>query len=392
MKKENLNGKQIAVMRKNEDFNSLNKEKNLQKLIKGNQVPYDMVVFSHLRWDFVYQRPQHLISRFSKQYSILFIEEPIPFHENQGKGYELEEISPTLHVLKPRVNSIEEISHILQSLLRGKSVDTAWFYSAAFSVLIPDFDFDTIIYDCMDELSLFKGAPKELIHQEKFLLSKADIVFTGGSALYDNKCNAHSNVYCFPSSVDRTHFESAQTDLSIPEDVADINRPIVGYFGVIDERIDLDLLWKTALLLPKVTFLMIGPLAKIGEEDLPRAPNIHYLGMKRYEFLPNYLKVFDIAMMPFALNDATKYISPTKTLEYMAAGVPIISTAVKDVVRHYKDCTYIIKDEADFVQSIAEILYNKKDNRETKFDQILSNTSWDMTVSKMYELIKVLER
>jgi len=353
---------------------------------------YDLIVFSHLRWAFVYQRPQHIISRLSKEYSVLFVEEPISHSEPEKMGFELEEISAQLHVLRPKVEFIHEISEVLRNLLSNKSIPIGWFYSAAFSVLIPEFQFQTIVYDCMDELSLFKGAPKELITQEKYLMSQADVVFTGGRALYESKCDYHPNVHCFPSSVDREHFERANTEIFIPDDIKAIAKPIVGYFGVIDERIDLALLQKTAQAKSNVSFVMIGPLAKIGEEDLPRETNIHYLGMKGYDELPNYLKTFDIAMMPFALNDATKYISPTKTLEYMVAGVPIISTAIKDVVRHYEDCVYIIKTAEDFSEAIEQILYNKTDEREKKFEEILDKTSWDLTVEKMKKLIKVMAK
>lgn len=353
---------------------------------------YDLIVFCHLRWDFVYQRPQHIISRLSKKYAVLLIEEPIPFKADEQFGYNLKEVSSTLHVLQPKVHSIAEIAGVLKKLPIDRSASIGWFYSAAFSALITEFDFETIVYDCMDELSLFKGAPKELINQEKYLMSKANIVFTGGRALYESKNQGHYNVHCFPSSVDRAHFEKARTDIPLPEDIKNISRPIVGYFGVIDERIDYELLQKTAIALPEVSFVMVGPLAKVEEEDLPKEENIHYLGMKSYDELPNYLKAFSIAMMPFALNDATKYISPTKTLEYMAAGIPIVSTAVKDVVRHYDDCVYIIENAQDFSNAINEILHNKTDAREEVFQNILSETSWNKTVDKMDELLKGLKK
>lgn len=358
------------------------------QITKGKKRNYDMLVFCHLRWGFVYQRPQHIISRLSEKYSILFIEEPIPFAEGEEYQYDIEEISSTLDVLKPKVHHIQDISKVLKTVLGSKSIDIGWFYSSSFSVLIPDFAFGTVIYDCMDELSLFKGAAKELIDQEKFLLAEAEIVFTGGRALYESKVETNPNVHCFPSSVDQKHFEKALTNIPVPEDIKNIPNPIVGYFGVIDERIDLDLLYKTALLLPDISFVMIGPLAKIGEEDLPRASNIHYLGMKSYNELPNYLKVFDIAMMPFALNDATKFISPTKTLEYMAAKVPIISTAIKDVVRYYEHCIPIIDNPEGFKAAILDILNHHPENLTKHYASILANTSWDATVDKMGDLIK----
>lgn len=350
---------------------------------------YSMVVFCHLRWEFVYQRPQHLISRMAKNYKILFVEEPIAFNENDEGEHHLEIINENLHILKPKVKDIPSIKPILEKLLENSGPEVAWFYSAAFSPLLADFKFDKVVYDCMDELSLFKGAAPELMHQEKFLISEADVIFTGGKSLYESKNKHHNNVYCFPSSVERKHFEKALTNIPVPDDIRNIKKPIVGYFGVIDERINLELLQQTALLQPEVSFVMIGPLAKISEQDLPREQNIHYLGMKSYSQLPNYLKAFDIAMMPFALNDATKFISPTKTLEYMAAGKPIISTAIKDVQRDYSHCIPIVASAEDFAKQVKEILKNPGgSNTQVEYKTILDNTSWDSTAAQMKQLLK----
>lgn len=347
---------------------------------------YDMVVFSHLRWDFVYQRPQHIISRLAKTQKILFIEEPLCLPTAEGGA--LTVITPNLHVLQPNVQCIEEIAGILLQYT-AKSVSTGWFYSASFLPLLSYFNFDTIVYDCMDELSLFKGAPEKLVQLERTLMEKATVVFTGGKSLYESKAQHHNNVHCFPSSVDRNHFAKALNGLALPEDIAAIKGPIVGYFGVIDERINLALLHETALLLPQVSFVMIGPLAKISDQDLPRENNIHYLGMKSYSELPGYLKAFSIAMMPFALNDATKYISPTKTLEYMAAGKPIISTAIYDVVRDYSDSVAIISIQQEFATAIENALFKGINVfTPTDYSNILEKTSWDTTVNKMKDVLK----
>lgn len=355
---------------------------------KASGKNYDMLVFCHLRWGFVYQRPQHLISRMAKQYKILLVEEPIGFSKEEENSWELETVQQNLDVLKPKAAGIEGIAKVLHSFLSENTFEVGWFYSAWFSPLLSEFKFDKVVYDCMDELSLFKGAPSELIQQEKFLLSEADIVFTGGKSLYESKSKAHSNVHCFQSSVEREHFEKALMDIPVPDDIQKINMPIVGYFGVIDERIDLGLLHSTALARPNINFVMIGPLAKIGEEDLPREKNIHYLGMKSYKILPNYLKAFDVAMMPFALNDATKYISPTKTLEYMAAGIPIISTAIKDVVRDYSHCIPIVKDAGEFSEELDKILIGSNDGLQKEYEEILKKTSWDNTAASMDKLLK----
>ncbi|MBF0694224.1 MAG: glycosyltransferase [Flavobacterium sp.] len=356
--------------------------------VSDNSETYDMVVFCHLRWEFVYQRPQHIISRMAKSQKILFIEEPIPHSESEKNTANFIEVSENIHVLQPKVDSLEDIKNVIPKYVNNTAIEIGWFYSPSFVVLLDHFSFSKIVYDCMDELSLFKGAPVQLLDQEKFLMSNANIVFTGGKSLYDSKKRLHKNVYCFPSSVDQLHFAKALNGVEIPADIANLPHPIVGYFGVIDERLDLELLNQTAINNPDVSFAMIGPLAKIHESDLPRPGNIHYLGMKSYEELPGYLKTFSVAMMPFALNDATKYISPTKTLEYMAAGKPIISTPIKDVVRDYQHCVTIVESADEFGKAIQYHLENMNDlSLEIAYSEILERTSWDNTADKMNLLI-----
>lgn len=355
----------------------------MNNLSKTSPVKYDMIVFCHLRWDFVYQRPQHLISRLAHQYKILVIEEPVGQSENHVTE-PITEVNPSLHILRPQIDNIREMGTYLKKILKDTRFMVGWFYSAAFVSVLEDFDFETVVYDCMDELTLFKGASPELLAQENTLLSAADIVYTGGKSLYESKKQKHHNVYCFPSSVDVPHFSSSHQEVILkPGDLSTIKSPIVGYYGVIDERIDLDLIADTAAKCPDVSFVMIGPICKIEENELPRAENIHYLGMKSYEELPQYLHYFDIAMMPFALNDATKFISPTKTLEYMAAMKPIISTKIKDVVRDYSNCVNLINDADDFVKAIKSPLQNF----ESEYEEILENTSWNRTAERMKSII-----
>lgn len=349
---------------------------------------YDMVVFCHLRWEFVYQRPQHIISRMAKHQRILFIEEPLPVEEGGKPSANLRVISPNLHLLQPRTGSIADIKNILSDYVDTRSIKVGWFYSPAFVPLLQYFNFDTIVYDCMDELTLFKGAANELQLQERSLINKADVIFTGGKSLYESKKKLHKNVHCFPSSVDQPHFAQALNGVTIPDDIRNIRVPIAGYFGVIDERIDLHLLDETALLNPDLSFVMIGPLAKISEADLPRRANIHYLGMKSYAELPGYLKAFTVAIMPFALNDATRYISPTKTLEYMAAGKPVISTPIKDVQRDYSHCVHIVESPVEFSRALRLVVGKEPvESMTNAYSEILANTSWDSTVNRMDSLI-----
>jgi len=359
---------------------------------RGSRNPnYDLLVFCHLRWDFVYQRPQHIISRLAQEYRILFVEEPIA---QTDQSHSLEVLGPNLHIFRPNISSLEELPAAIATLGVGSQFPLAWFYSASFSGVLKEIHFDHVIYDCMDELSLFRGAPAALLDQERFLLQHSDIVFTGGRSLFESKRPLHPNVHCFPSSVDFDHFAKAKNGIPLPLDIMDIPKPIVGYFGVIDERLDLGLVEKTALRLPQFSFVFIGPLAKIHDSELPRLPNIHYLGMKPYQTLPNYLKAFTIAMMPFALNDATKFISPTKTLEYMAAGKPIVSTRIKDVERDYSRCVHLVADDEDFADLLIKLLLQTGVSAESaRYEEILKNTSWNATVNKMRQVIaEVRER
>jgi glycosyltransferase involved in cell wall biosynthesis len=357
---------------------------------------FDIVVFSHLRWEFVFQRPQHLITRISKNHKILFVEEPIGPNDSSAIA-KLIKISENVTILQPQIhieNMINELPAIvlkyIDELGLNKNNLVLWFYSAAFVDMSTQIPHKAIVYDCMDELSLFRGAPQNLINQEKILLSVANIVFTGGKSLYEAKAPQNPNVHCFPSSVDIDHFEKALTDTNgTPEDIA-LPHPIVGFYGVIDERIDLELLDKLAEKMPDISFVMIGPVVKIPYNDLPKHGNIYYLGAKKYDELPTYLKKFDIAFMPFAMNESTKFISPTKTLEFMAAYKPIVSAPITDVVRDFSETVFIAKDAEEFEAGINQYLNEteeEKNKRIEKFKNILNNTSWDKTAEEMQKII-----
>ena len=351
---------------------------------------YDIIVFSHLRWNFVYQRPQHILSRLAKSYNILFVEESFqPNAENQNTS-SIQQVLPNLSVFNTYAENIDATLKLLKEELGNQTINTAWFYSPSFVDALNIFSFDKVVFDCMDELTLFKNAPQSLIEQEKRLMSKSDIVFTGGKSLYSAKQKHHHHVHCFPSSVDRKHFEKAQNGIKVPEEMDAFSGIVVGYYGVVDERIDYELLEKTAQLCPTVDFVLIGPFAKVNPENLPSLSNIHFLGMRTYEQLPNYLKRFDIAMMPFAMNDATKFISPTKTLEYMAGGKCIISTPVYDVVRDYDKHIEIVENAEQFTAAINKLICQHKASHYLKYQEILDLTSWDNTVSKMQNLMEEL--
>ncbi|MFL5813713.1 MAG: glycosyltransferase, partial [Bdellovibrionia bacterium] len=251
------------------------------------------------------------------------------------------------------------------------------------------------IYDCMDELSLFRNAPTRLVDYEAELLKLADVVFTGGHHLYEFKRDRHSNIHPMPSSIDKKHFMQARelSDSADPSDQVSIPHPRIGFYGVIDDRLDLELLRGMAEAKPDWQLILIGPVVnKISQESLPKAPNIHYLGQKHYQELPRYLSGWDVAMLPFAKVEATRFISPTKTPEYLAAGKPVVSTSIRDVVRPYgEEQLVLIGDTVDeFIHAIETALRIDHHNSSWKnrVDEFLSDKSWDQTWSKMAELIQ----
>lgn len=357
----------------------------------------DLVCFSHLRWRFVYQRPQHLISRFSKYCRVFFVEEPV-FGDNPH--LEITEAEENIWVVVPHLRhglSEYEISlekkQIFNELFSAKEITKffSWYYTPMFLPSTRHLNPEFVVYDCMDELSAFKNAPQALKLLEQELLDKADIVFTGGYSIYEAKKNLHRNIHPFPSSIDKAHFEKARTIKNDPEDQKHIPHPRFGFYGVLDERFDIDLIAEVAQQKPDWHFVMIGPVVKIDPESLPKLSNIHYLGGKDYKELPDYLSGWDVALIPFALNESTKFISPTKTPEYLAGGKPVISTPITDVVNPYQkyNLVHIASDARQFINA-AEKEFQTTDRTEwlKRVDAFLAHQSWDKTWLQMAELIE----
>lgn len=370
---------------------------NQSHILRGDHETPDLVCFSHLRWDFVFQRPQHLMSRFAGGRRVFFIEEPViddgTANGNDGIDVDISEPVPNLIRCVPRSKHVSSdgLREMITSLSDRFEIHDPilWFYTPMMldwaEPLLPA---SAVVYDCMDELSKFRFAPAELLAREEQLLEEADIVFTGGRSLYEAKRDRHANVHAFPSSIDVGHFRKARDGAPDPPDQAVYARPRIGYAGVIDERLDLELLEEVAALKPDVTFVMLGPVVKIDEVSLPQRENILYLGQKAYGDLPAYFANWDIGMMPFALNESTEFISPTKTPEYLAAGLPVISTAIRDVVDPYgsNDLVDIVGSASEMAAAIDRSLASKRDLG--KVDEFLANTSWDRTYEEMLDLIK----
>jgi glycosyltransferase involved in cell wall biosynthesis len=329
-----------------------------------------LIVHCHLRWDFVWQRPQQLFSRLAARHPVLFVEDPL--HEGSA--------APSLRVTEPHAGVVRVVPVLPEAhardtdaqcttvapllraalathpLVAGRFDDAIqWFYSPMNAPsFLGDFGAVGAVYDCMDELANFRFAPPDIAERERFLLRHAKVVFTGGPQIHDAKSRLHVNVHCFGCGVDVDHYARARdASTEVPAEVASLPGPVFGYFGVIDERIDYALLERLALAFPEGSVAMIGPFAKIDPQTLPKLPNLHWLGQRQYAALPALVKGFDVCLMPFELNEATRFINPTKTLEYMAAGKPIVSTAVPDVLRQFVPIVEVAHDPDGFVDAVA---------------------------------------
>ena len=356
-----------------------------------------VIALSHLRWDFVYQRPQHLLSRFAKRGRVFFWEEPI--FDSDEPRLDLSRREDGLTVCVPHLpagtsedDSFRMQRELLDGLLASEDFReyAAWYYTPMAMNFSRHLDPAVTVYDCMDELSGFRGAPPGLRHAEAELFQRADLVFTGGQSLYEAKRHQHPNAHPFPSSIDTEHFKQARVQQAEPADQQAIPHPRIGFAGVIDERLDIQLLGEAAKLRPEWHFVMLGPVVKISDNDLPKAPNIHYLGSKNYKDLPAYMSGWDIGMLPFARNESTRYISPTKTPEYLAAGLPVVSTSITDVVRPYGKLGLVsIADNPEaFVKACDTLLPLKHDTeRIAQADKFLATNSWDITWGKMNDLL-----
>ena len=285
---------------------------------------------------------------------------------------------------------------LLGKFLAERRIDNflAWYYTPMALEFTADLEPELIIYDCMDELSAFQGAPPQLVQRERELLQRADVVFVGGHSLYDSKKQQNANAHCFPSSIDRAHFVVARQPIADPPDQQSIPHPRIGFFGVLDERLDLKLVAGIASRHPEWSLVLLGPLAKISHEQLPQAANIFYLGQKPYSALPSYLGGWDVAMLPFAMNASTRFISPTKTPEYLAAGKPVVSAPIRDVVEPYGrlGLVSIAAGPEAFSAAIQAALQPAQNGWLEKVDRLLSHTSWDKTFAAMWSEITRLQQ
>ncbi len=356
----------------------------------------DLLCLSHLRWNFVFQRPQHLMTRCARERRVFFIEEPL-YEPDASPHMQIEHCGAVTVAVPHLPSHLDEpgVTAALRTLLdafmheRNVRECVLWYYTPMALGFTEHITPLAIVYDCMDELSAFKGASPVLKDREAALMRRASLVLTGGQSLFEAKRHQHPNIHPFPSSVDVEHFARARRIDADPPDQAEIPHPRLGFFGVIDERMDIELLSGLAAARPDWHFVMLGPVVKIDPATLPRRRNLHYLGPKTYDELPQYVAGWDVALLPFARNEATRFISPTKTPEYMAAGKPVVSTSIRDVVRPYgqQGLARIADDVPTFVRACAAAMAEDPAARNRRADAFLRQTSWEGTWSRIRTLV-----
>ena len=353
-----------------------------------------LLCLSHLRWNFVFQRPQHLMTRAARSHDVVFMEEPVFQSGVAEPRLDLQPISDGVTVVVPvlpegmAAESTAGTQRVLLNALLAREAGRrliAWFYTPMALDFAGHLAPDVTVYDCMDELSAFRSAPPGMLRLEQSLLDRADLVFCGGRSLYEAKRERHPRVFCFPSSIDAAHFGKARAPQPDPADQGGIPRPRVGFFGVVDERMDLGLVRALAGRRPDWRFVMIGPVVKIAPESLPRLPNLHWLGGKPYAELPAYLSGWDAGFMPFAQNESTRFISPTKTPEFLAAGLPVVSTPIADVVSDWGGggLVDIAGDAPAFADALGRALDRPRAEWLRDVDRRLAEISWDRTWGEM---------
>lgn len=358
----------------------------------------DVICLSHLRWNFVFQRPQHLMTRCARDRRVFYVEEPLfdaaagsEWTEVRRESARLRVVVPHLAASCPQGDVASRLRRLLDALIAASETRrfVLWYWTPMALPFTRHLRPAAVVFDCMDDLSGFAGAPADLRILERELIGRADVVFTGGYSLFEVKSPHHHNVHAMPSSVDVAHFASARAPAHDPADQAGIPRPRLGFFGVIDERMDLALVDGIAAARPAWHVVLVGPTAKIDPATLPRRSNVHYLGMKTYAELPAYLAGWDVALLPFARNEATRFISPTKTPEYLAAGRPVVSTPIPDVVRPYgeRGLVRVADGVASFVAAIEAAMREDAGVRVQAVDRFLAGMSWDATWVRMDSLL-----
>lgn len=364
----------------------------------------EFVVISQVPWDYLWQRNHHTMARISRRARVLYAT-PIPTitAAKEGKdaclleggmhGENLMHYRPVVLWGESKLDSVRKLNRLFlkNSLIwhagrngMGGCRRVLWFYFPTYESLVGRLEEDLVVYDIQDEYSAFSWYPRDTARRERDLLSKCDLVFTGTLQLRKRKEEYNRRIHFVQCGVESEHFSSArEVETALPQDVAALPRPVLGYFGLVDTRIDIAMLEEVASKRPGWTILLIGP-AHIETSK----PNIRMIGTRDYKELPRYLRGFDICLIPFVLNENTRNLNPTKLLEYFAAGKPVITAPIPDVVELYPDLVEFASTAEEFIGAAERLLSGEGEEKRNRRIKEATENSWDAMVERMLSHIE----
>lgn len=372
-----------------------------------------ILCLSHLRWDTkLFQRPQQLMLRLSRKFNVLYVQGPSFLQLardlfSRGKNCEIHSkgrlvvyspfaLPTCFRKFSPSVRMNERLLPIfLKRKMKSLHFEhpILWIYHPWYAHLLGRLSAELTVYDCMDDFVAL-SAPWErerIVKGEEALLRRAHLVFAGGHSMAGRKRGVREDIRVFPSAVEVDHFRRAlREDTKLPGDVKDIPRPILGYWGAIDARLDHSLLEGLGRKHPDWSIVLVGPIVTVSPKELAylkEVKNIFWLGPKEYSALPNYAKAFDVCLNPFALSERGKYLSPTKTLEYLAAGKPVVSTPIPDVEGHFNGLVTLAQGVEGFSQAITSCLAEDNERLKQKRVAFTEGKTWENTTLGMEKLM-----
>lgn len=316
-----------------------------------------IVCLSSTRWSFLWQRPQQIMSRLCARHDILYVDPPFPVAEEQVRGISndesgtlivknLQTINDALQIFRPLEISrfsypdldSNELLKMNQELLQcqiqkalfqlGWQHPLLWLYDPRNVNLVDQLNPCGVIYDCVDSFRSFSWSHPHVSIWEEALVDRADVVLATSRALYQERLRKNRYTFLVPNAADYKHFSPWQ-GYEKPADITAISRPRLGFIGAIYEWVDLELLQVIADKSPAWNLVLIGP--KQHGLQLPERSNIHWLGQRGYAELPAYVHSFDVALIPFLVNETTQHANPIKFWEYLAAGKPVVSTLLPEI-------------------------------------------------------------
>ncbi|MBN1593755.1 MAG: glycosyltransferase [Candidatus Coatesbacteria bacterium] len=352
----------------------------------------------------LWQRPQQIAVRIANRHPVLYV---WPRYASElARRKSKSEFTPSdgakgVHLLAPlllpferaikgiyRIN-LKTISSLISAALPRIDADgrpVLWFYAPRFAPIIDSLDHAAVVYDIMDEHSAFGFARRETMELERRLLESADVVFAGTNALAERKAEFAPDIKYYPCGVEFDHFSSALGgSLPVPAALSEVEGPVIGYFGAVDDRLDFDMIFAVARAYPEWNFLLAGPwLSSRQRSELETTGNIILPGLVDYSELPAYLARFDVAILPFVLNKLTLHIHPTKALEYLASRTPVISTAIPDVVKFYSGIIDIVSTADEFASAVERALEKPNEDAIERGFELARSSSWENMVENMW--------